>query len=187
MQVLNGAKEDNPIHAKARRFAGDRPNDAPQQHDFFAPLNAMDPHTKRPRETLVIPEFKHRVFHLAGPGAPPAENQEYSDVMNEITKGNSQLIGEDIYHSKDGDIRVFVRWLVLPVGQRMTDPPRKSDEERALELAESINAREAQKSSTVVGDGTKKKRRRKKHKKGDKKTEKPSVAACPAPPPTVAM
>ena len=114
MQVLNNDNSTSNLHEKAKDAIGGSSGILPEQHDFFAPLNEFDPLTKKPIKEMPLPKFEFRVFYLAGSGHSVDEETQYKEVMNKIVSGAYYRLEEQTYHTKDGDIRVFLRWLELP-------------------------------------------------------------------------
>jgi hypothetical protein len=106
------------IHEQAKAMMGKTAKD-PSQHDFFAPLNEMDPLTRR-KPKIALPKFNFYVFYLSGSDSLIVEEdtRKYMDVMRKVTEGEFQLLDENQYHTKDGEIKVFLKWLELPTGKK---------------------------------------------------------------------
>lgn len=90
---------------------------APESHDFFQPLNEMDPMIRPKKLPFEPPKFNFKIFNLAGVGADPQDAVQYIDIMNKIVSGEYTHSQSETYHSKDGDIRVFLRWYEWPKGK----------------------------------------------------------------------
>lgn len=88
----------------------------PASHDFFSPLSEMDPMVRPRRLPFNPPKFNFKIYHLSGPGADPSHQLEYIDVMNKIVSGEYTHSTSETYHTKDGDIRVFLQWYEWPAG-----------------------------------------------------------------------
>jgi len=136
MQILNG-KKGHALHDQAKQAVGKAPAGA-DRVDFWAPLNEMDPLTKAAPAPMAMPKFKFKVFHLGGPRGDPGDydldSAEYGKIMQDITEGRCHVVDENTYHNKDGDIRVFLRWLELPKEMHMTTLSPPTDEELDLKI-----------------------------------------------------
>lgn len=168
MKVLNDNSTSN-LPEKAENMLSGKTGEI--HHDFFAPLNDMDPLIKKPFTELPPPKFRFRVFHLAGQLATPEDANEYTRVMNEIVSGVYYRIEEQTYHTKDGDIQVLLRWLEV------------SEEE--------LKFRESMKKATETNIQSMTEEERKEKEKAEKAAKKqpqpPTVDGCPAPEPQIVM
>jgi hypothetical protein len=89
---------------------------APMNHDFFSPLNELDPMIRPKRLPFNPPRFNFKIFHLAGAGSDPQDQISYIEVMNKVVSGEYTHSTCETYHTKDGDIRVFLQWYEWPAG-----------------------------------------------------------------------
>jgi len=117
MQVLNGPGGGD-IHEKAKSMI-QRNSNKPEQHDFFSPLNEMDPMVRKTK-TVVMPKFNFKVFFLSGADQLTVEedSKEYLRVMTEVTEGRYQMVEEKDYHTKEGEIKIFLKWLEHPITEK---------------------------------------------------------------------
>ena len=117
MQVMGQGSGD--VHEQTKKAMGGG-SDSANQHNFFAPLNNMDPHQKAP-DNAPVPKFNWKVFCLSGLGTTPEEQNEYTETMNKIATGEYNQLSEKTYHTVDGGIKVFVRWLEYPSKEKMAE------------------------------------------------------------------
>lgn len=169
MDILNDNSTAN-LPEKARQMLSGKGEQA--HHDFFSPLNELDPLTKKPFKDIPPPKFCFRIFYLAGEMATPEEANEYTRVMNKIVVGEYVRVEEQTYHTRDGDIRVFLRWMEL------------SEEE--LKLRELVQQQQEQALQAMTDQEMKERKEAKELK--DKKAKTPTDKdGCPAPDPQVMM
>ena len=144
------------IHEQAKAMMGETAQD-PSQHNFFAPLNDMDPHTKK-KKTIALPKFNFHVFYLSGADSVliTEDTAKYMSIMKKVTEGDYQLLDEQTYHTKEGEIKVFLKWLELPVTKEEKVPDEQSFDKAFDAMVE------AKQVAT-----TKKKKKKKKKKKID--------------------
>jgi len=103
---ING---DDPINVISRAMkASDIP---PGMHDFYRNPTPVDAGQRPLPKGYVPPKFHFGVFHLDGAGYDAEEIIEYGIVMNKVTAGKVVKLREEIYHSKEGDIKVFLQWV----------------------------------------------------------------------------
>ena len=156
MQILNG-KKGHALHDQAKQAVGKAPPPA-ERHDFWAPLNDQDPLSKQAPKPLEMPKFKFKVFHLAGPRGEPGDydldSNNYGKIMQDITEGRCHVVDEQTYHNKDGDIRVFLRWLELPVSMHLSTMSPLSDAEMDLKI-EMLAGEKAEAAKQAKKDGKK--------------------------------
>jgi len=173
MQVLNDNSTAN-LPQKAENMLTGKSGEV--HHDFFAPLNELDPMTKKPFKDVPPPKFQFRVFHLAGTSACPEEANEYTRVMNEIVAGNYFRIEEQTYHTKDGDIQVLLRWLEVSEEElKLRESMKKASEEALKSVTEA--ERKAEEEAA----------KEEKKKKAAMSAAIADEAACPAPEPKIVM
>lgn len=113
MQVMGQGSND--LHEQTKKAMGDASSN---HHDFFAPINKLDPHQSKKTE-VPKPKFNFRIFILSGAGSDASESTEYIALMNKIAAGEYQQLEEKNYHTVDGGIKIMVKWLEMPTEKDM--------------------------------------------------------------------
>jgi hypothetical protein len=128
------------IHEQAKAMMGQTAQD-PSQHNFFAPLNEMDPHTRK-KKPIPLPKFNFHVFYLSGADSVliTEDTEKYMLIMKKVTEGDYQLLDEQTYHTKEGEIKVFLKWLELPLTKEVV-PEKKSFDKAFDEMVEGKQAK----------------------------------------------
>lgn len=103
------------IQSAAENFTNKGSTQA-EHHDFFTPKSDNTSNAK-----TVIPKFDCDVFVMTQ-NLPKEDYDEdyktdlekYRNLMNQSAEGKIQVLEKQIYHSKDGDVTIYLEWLSLP-------------------------------------------------------------------------